>query len=188
MWKIQELYISSDLCIRLTWNLTGSYGQQQWLRGWSRMVVKQFQDGGRPPFWKSISPYLSEKSSDFYEILYTAANIVDEGLTASYFELDEHHVIKNEKVALDRLRVQQNVLLVFMEIVSRQDAAIRLLQSSRGTFGRAYDVFGVMSGGPISSADICRLDRTKPWALMASHRCCWLKHKNWSLLPIVLAV
>ena len=49
-----------------------------------------------------ISPYLSEKSSDFHEILYTAAD----------FELDERHVIKNEKVALDRLRVRQNVFLV----------------------------------------------------------------------------
>jgi len=38
-----------------------------------------------------ISPYLSEKSFDFHEILYTAADI----------ELDERHVIKNEKVALD---------------------------------------------------------------------------------------
>ena len=38
------------------------------------------------------SPYLSEKSSDFHETLYTAAD----------FELDECHVIKNEKVALDR--------------------------------------------------------------------------------------
>jgi len=34
-----------------------------------------------------ISPYLSEKSSDFDEILYAAAD----------FELDERHVIKNEK-------------------------------------------------------------------------------------------
>ena len=59
------------------------------------MVVKQFQDGGRPPFWKS--PYLTEKSSDFDEILYTAAD----------FELDERHVIKNKKVALDRLRVRE---------------------------------------------------------------------------------
>jgi len=42
-----------------------------------------------------ISPYLSEKSSDFDEILYTAAD----------FALDERHAIKNEKVALDRLRV-----------------------------------------------------------------------------------
>jgi len=46
-----------------------------------------------------ISPYLSEKSSDFDEILYAAAD----------FELGERHVIKNEKVALDRLRVRQNV-------------------------------------------------------------------------------
>ena len=51
-----------------------------------------------------ISPYLSEKSSNFDEILYTAAD----------FELDEREVIKNEKVALDRhrLRVRQNVFLV----------------------------------------------------------------------------
>jgi len=49
-----------------------------------------------------ISPYLSEKSSDFDEILDTAAE----------FELDERHVIKNEKVALDRLRVQQCVCVV----------------------------------------------------------------------------
>ena len=35
---------------------------------------------------------LSKKSSDFDEILYTAAD----------FELDERHVIKNERVALDR--------------------------------------------------------------------------------------
>ena len=54
-----------------------------------------------------ISPYLSEKSSDFHEILYTAAD----------FELDERHVIKNEKVALDRLRVRQNVFLVFLKII-----------------------------------------------------------------------
>ena len=49
-----------------------------------------------------ISPYLSEKSSDFNEILYTAAD----------FELVERHVIKNEEVALDRLRIRQNVFLV----------------------------------------------------------------------------
>ena len=56
--------------------------------------------GGKTiPRWRTatilkidISPYLSEKSSDFHEILYTAAA----------FELDERHVVKNEKVALDR--------------------------------------------------------------------------------------
>ena len=54
-----------------------------------------------------ISPYLSEKSSDFDEILYTTAD----------FERDERHVIKNEKVALDRLRVRHNVFLVVVVIL-----------------------------------------------------------------------
>jgi len=66
--------------------------------------------GGKTiPRWRTaailkinISPYFSEKSSDFNEILYTAAD----------FELDERQVIKNEKVALDRLQVRQNVFFV----------------------------------------------------------------------------
>jgi len=41
MRKVQ-MAISSDLSIRLTRNLTSSCGQQQRLRGWSRMMVKQF--------------------------------------------------------------------------------------------------------------------------------------------------
>jgi len=52
--------------------------------------------GGKTiPRWRTavilkidISPYLCEKSSDFDEILYTAAN----------FELDERHVIKMKKL------------------------------------------------------------------------------------------
>jgi len=66
--------------------------------------------GGKTiPRWRTaaflkidISPYLSEKLSDFDEILYIAAD----------FELDERHMIKNDKVALDKLRVRQNVFLV----------------------------------------------------------------------------
>ena len=73
--------------------------------------------GGKTiPRWRTsailkivISPYLSEKSSDFDEILYTAAD----------FELDERHVIKNEKVELDRLRVRENVFLVLIGVFSR---------------------------------------------------------------------
>jgi len=73
--------------------------------------------GGKPiPRWRTaailkidISPYLSEKSSDFDEILYPAAD----------FELDERHVIKNEKVTLDRLRVRQNVFLVYLSKTSK---------------------------------------------------------------------
>jgi len=57
-----QIAISSDLCIRSTWNLTGSCGHQQQLRGWSRMVVKQFQDCGRPPFWKSLYRHISAKN------------------------------------------------------------------------------------------------------------------------------
>jgi len=84
--------------------LTGSCGQQQTL--W---VVSY---GGKTiPRWRTaailkivISPYLSKKSSDFDEILYTAED----------FELDERHVIKNEKLALNRLRVRQNVFLVIL--------------------------------------------------------------------------
>jgi len=53
-----------------------------------------------------ISPYFSEKSSDFHEILYTAAD----------FKLDERHVIKIGKVALDRLRVRQKVFLVLLPL------------------------------------------------------------------------
>ena len=104
MRKIQ-IAISSDLCIKLTSYLTGSCSQQQ-----TSWVVSY---GGKTiPKWRTasilkidISPYLSEKSSDFHEILYTAA----------HFELDERYValVPNEKVALDRLRVRQNVFLVY---------------------------------------------------------------------------
>ena len=95
--------------------MTGSYGQQQRHCGWSRMVVKQFQFEN---WYIAISQWMvaylgytmqmrtlirgwpimvndthtrrrrSEKSSDFDEILYTAAE----------FELDERHMIKNEKL------------------------------------------------------------------------------------------
>ena len=76
-------------------------------------------NGGKTiPRWRTaailkidISPYLSEKSSDFHEILYTAAD----------FELGERHVIKNEKVALERLpstteriSCSKNVISVFV--------------------------------------------------------------------------
>jgi len=62
MRKKSNSYISSDLCIRLTWNLTGSCGQQQRLRWLSRMAIKQFQDGERPPFWNSIYRHISVKN------------------------------------------------------------------------------------------------------------------------------
>jgi len=76
MRKIQ-IALSSDLCIRLTWNLTGSCGQQQRLCGWSRMVVKQFQDGGWPPFWKSIYRHISVKNYPIFMKFCTQQQILN---------------------------------------------------------------------------------------------------------------
>jgi len=76
--------------------------------------------GGKTiPRWRTaailkiiISPYLSEKSSDFYEILYSAAD----------FELDERHVIKNEKVALDSTYfLLENKLLAKQDLFTKQN-------------------------------------------------------------------
>ena len=72
-------------------------------------------DGKTIPRWRTaailkivILPYISENSSDFDEISYTAAD----------FELYyERYVIKNEKVALDRLRVRQNEFLVCIQLL-----------------------------------------------------------------------
>jgi len=74
--KIQ-IAISSDLCIRLTWNWTGSCGQQQRLRGWCRMVVKQSQDGGRPPLWKSIYRHISVKNHPIFMKFCTQQQILN---------------------------------------------------------------------------------------------------------------
>jgi len=70
MQKIQ-IAISSDLCIRLTWNLTGSCGKQQRLCGWSRMVVK------RPPFWKSIYRHISVKNHPIFMKFCTQQQILN---------------------------------------------------------------------------------------------------------------
>jgi len=102
-----QIAISSDMCITLTWNLTGSCGQQQ-----TSWVVSY---GGKTiPRWRTaailkidISPYLCEKSSDFHEILYTAAD----------FELDERHPIKHEKLHWTDTQVRQNVFLVHATLV-----------------------------------------------------------------------
>ena len=75
--KKNQIAISSDLCIRLTWNLTGSCGQQHRLHGWSRMVVKQFQDGGRPPFWKSLYRHISAQNHQISIKLCTQQQILN---------------------------------------------------------------------------------------------------------------
>ena len=62
-----------------------------------------------------ISPYLSEKSSDFREILYTAAD----------FELDERHVIK--KVALDRLEFNRTYFLLLLLLRNKLTTTVDII-------------------------------------------------------------
>jgi len=53
---------------------------------WPKIEIFKIQDGGRPPFLKSLNRhYLSEQSSDFNEIWYTTSDI----------EPDYGHVTKN---------------------------------------------------------------------------------------------
>ena len=57
-----------------------------------------------------ISPYLSEKSSDFHEILYTAADL----------ELDERHVIKKENFQNSRWRTAAILKIVISPYLSEK--------------------------------------------------------------------
>jgi len=67
--------------------LTGRCGQQEtsWVVSYGGKTIQRWRTAAILKI--DISPYLSEKLSDFHEILYTAAD----------FELDERHVIKNIK-------------------------------------------------------------------------------------------
>jgi len=88
---------SSDLGIRLTWNLTGSCGQQHRLCGWSRMVVKQFQDGGRPPFWKSIYRHISVKNHWIFMKFCTQQHILNwMNVTLHLFQMKKLHWTDSE--------------------------------------------------------------------------------------------
>jgi len=60
--------------------------------------------------WKSIRRHISVKIRE--EEVKSHPILMKFFYTAADSELDERHVIKNEKVALDRLRVRQNVFLV----------------------------------------------------------------------------
>jgi len=82
-----------------------------------------------------------KKSSDFDEILHTAADI----------KLDERHVVKNEKVALDRCRVRQNVFLVMVHNTVAQRQFCEYSPSSKPSSrqmspgGGKEEVFEVLS-------------------------------------------
>ena len=122
--------------------------------------------GGKTiPRWRTaailkinISPYLSEKSSDFHEILYTAAD----------FELNERHAIKNEKVALDRLRVRQNVFLVDTNFHALSPRGTSITRASNenvvGKTAKSADFRQI--NRYISDINIRRLQRNMAYVLM----------------------
>jgi len=105
MRKIQ-IVISSDLCIsdwHEIWQAAAAATETLWVVSYGGKTI---------PRWRAaailkidMSPYLSKKSSNFDEILYTAVD----------FELDERHVINNKKV-------RQNVFLVSNN--SRQNSSL----------------------------------------------------------------
>jgi len=84
---------SNSYIFRSVYQIDMKFDRQLWPAIETLWVVSY---GGKTiPRWRTaailnidISPYLSEKSSDFHDILYIAAD----------FELDERHVIKNKKL------------------------------------------------------------------------------------------
>ena len=62
MQKIQIASLYLQICVSDWHEIWQAAATSNRLRGWSRMVVRQFQDGGRPPFWKSIYRHISVKS------------------------------------------------------------------------------------------------------------------------------
>jgi len=76
---------------------------------WSKIKCSKIRDGGWPPaaiLKIIISPYLSEKSSVFDEIVYTAADI----------ELDERYVINYEQEAQLSLTNREMLVCTVVEV------------------------------------------------------------------------
>ena len=56
------LQVSLKLQQRSTWNLRTIFGQRKCVRRCSIVTSQQIQDGGRPPFWRSLSHHISVKN------------------------------------------------------------------------------------------------------------------------------
>jgi len=77
-----------------------SYGGKTIPRWWTAAILKIV-----------LSPYLSEKSFDFDEILYTAAD----------FELDERHVIKMKKLHWTDCEFDRTYFLLYDNLVKSEN-------------------------------------------------------------------
>ena len=112
--------------------LGASVGQQQRLRGWSRIMVKQFQAGGRAPFCKSLYRHISAINHLISMKFCTQQQILNwMNVTWS----------KMKKVALDRFRVRQNVFLVYTNFYAAdymQQLATRLFLLPQPGFETVY--------------------------------------------------
>ena len=70
----------------------------------SYMVIKQFKDGGWPPFWKSIYRHISIVNNHPILMKFCTQQQILIWMNFTWSKI--------KKVALDRLRVWQNVFLV----------------------------------------------------------------------------
>ena len=104
-----QIAISSDLYIRLTWNLIVSCGKQHRLRGWSRILVKQFRDGGRPPFCKSIYRHISVKNHRIFMKFCTQQQILN-WMNVTWSKM-------KTKFSLDRLRSTECISCLYYIVV-----------------------------------------------------------------------
>jgi len=107
---VGQLYPSCGFSLATETSWVVSYGGKT-IQRWRTAVILKVD----------ISPYLRKKSSDFDEILYTAAD----------FELDERHVIKNENFHNSRRRTAAILKIVISPYLSEQEA--QLSQRDRAT-------------------------------------------------------
>ena len=60
--RLMILQVSLKLQHRSTLNFRTIYGQLQCVRRCNIVTSQQIQDGGRPPFWRSLNPHISVKN------------------------------------------------------------------------------------------------------------------------------
>jgi len=60
--RLMILQVSLKLPHRSTWNFRTIFGQRKCVRRCSIVPSQQIQDGGRPPFWRSLNHHISVKN------------------------------------------------------------------------------------------------------------------------------
>ena len=101
------------------------------------MVVKQSLDTAAI-LKIDISPYLSEKSSDFHEILYVAAD----------FKLYKRHVIKNKNFQNSRLLTAAILKIDISQYLSEQSLDFHKILYTIADFELDEHLHGIPTGSP----------------------------------------